>query len=131
MRFTLTLICDDYDPDALDLFDESNTLTLDSFERRGWGKTVNEISVVYQDRDDNTDKTITVHDIGNIQIQGGVVTQTVQYPGISNADLAARVALRDLRAAASPSTAPGGIWGAVIPLNFPGQNWASIQRCTE
>ena len=71
-------------------------LTLDSFERRGWGETVNEISVVYRDRDDNTDKTITVHDIGNIQIQGGVVTQTVQYPGISNADLAARVALRDL-----------------------------------
>ncbi|MEE9357290.1 MAG: hypothetical protein V3U62_02985, partial [Sedimenticolaceae bacterium] len=62
----------------------------------------NEISVVYRDRDDNTDKTITVHDIGNIQIQGGVVTQTVQYPGISNADLAARIALRDLRAAASP-----------------------------
>ena len=100
--FTLTLIRDDYDPAALDLFDESNTLTLDSFERRGWGETVNEISVVYRDRDDNTDKTITVHDIGNIQIQGGVVTQTVQYPGISNADLAARVALRDLRAAASP-----------------------------
>lgn len=98
----LYLIRDDYTPANLPLFDESNTLSVESYERRAWGETVNEVTVVYHDRATDKDVPITVQDIGNIQIQGAVVGETRQYPGIPNATLGARVGARDLRALSSP-----------------------------
>lgn len=101
-QFTMKLIRDDYNPATLPVFDESNVIQLDSFERRGWGETINEISLVYRDKEDNNKKTVTVQDIANIQFQGGVVSRTLQMPGISNEDLATRVAFRELQAVSSP-----------------------------
>jgi hypothetical protein len=98
----LYLIRDDYTPGNLPLLDESNVITLESFERRAWGETVNEVTVTYHDVVTDTDLPVTVQDIGNIQIQGAIVNQSKQYPGIPNADLALRVAMRDLRAMSSP-----------------------------
>jgi hypothetical protein len=100
--FRLKLMRNDYDPATLPVYDESKVVSLESFERRAWGETINEINLVYRDREDNKDKTITVQDIANIQFQGGVVSQTVQMPGISNADLATKVAFRELTAVSSP-----------------------------
>jgi hypothetical protein len=100
--FKIKLVRNDYDTSTLDVFDESNIVALESFERRAWGETVNEINLVYRDRDDNKDKTITVQDIANIQFQGGVVSQTIQMPGIPNAALAQKVAFRELQAISSP-----------------------------
>lgn len=101
-EFSLKLIRDDYDPDSLPIFDESNIVSLDSFQRVGYGDTVNEITVVYNDRATNAGTPITVQDLANIQAQGAVVSQQTQYPGISNADLAARVAMRDLTSISTP-----------------------------
>lgn len=98
----LFLIRDDYTPASLPLFDESNTLSVEGYERRAWGETVNEVTVVYHDRSTDKDTSVSVQDIGNIQIQGAVISQTRQYPGIPNAALAARVAARDLRALSAP-----------------------------
>lgn len=98
----LYLIRDDYTPANLPLLDESNVLAVKRYERRAWGETVNEVTVVYHDRATDKDVPLTVQDIGNIQIQGAVIGQTRQYPGIPNGDLAARVAQRDLRVLSSP-----------------------------
>ncbi len=100
-KITLSLVRGGYDTASLLLLDESNS-ELGEFERRGWGETVNEITVVYRDRETNQDTPVTIQDIGNIQIQGAVVAETHNYPGISNATLAGRVAQRDLRVKSAP-----------------------------
>lgn len=95
-KFKLKLVRNDYDPNALEVYDTTNIVELESFQRVGYGDTVNEITVVYRDRESNKDTPVTVQNLANIQAQGGVVSKTQQYPGISKADLAARAAMRDL-----------------------------------
>jgi len=127
-KFVLKLIREDYDAETLEVFDESNIAALESFQRAGYGETVNEITVVYVDKATDKDTAITVQDLANIQAQGSVVSQTRQYPGIRSATLAARVAERDLIAGSTPlakarirvnrnawSQAPGG----VVKLSWP------------
>lgn len=122
-KFTLRLIRDDYDPGTLPVFGPSNIVTLSSYERQGWGETVNELTVVYTDPQTDKPASVTVQDLGNIQAQGQVISKSTEYPGIRNGDLAYRVALRDLKAGASPlaklsikvnrqawSTRPGGLF---------------------
>jgi hypothetical protein len=101
-RFELKLIRDDYDPEDLPVFNQSNVKAIDSFQRAGFGETINEVTIVFRDKNTNKDVGVTVHDLANIQAQGGVVSVTKQYPGISNHALAARVAQRDLLAASTP-----------------------------
>jgi hypothetical protein len=121
--FELKLARGDYDVETLPIFDESNIVALESFQRVGYGDTVNEISVVYRDVVTNKDTPITVQNLANIQAQGGVVPQTKQYPGLPTPSLALRVAQRDLLAASTPlakgrmkvnrqawNVAPGGVF---------------------
>ncbi len=101
-KFTIKLLRYDYTPASLPVFDESNIVEVKSFQRPGYGETVNEITVVYRDIDTNKDASITVQDLANVQAQGATVTETRQYPGLPSADLAARIAERDLRASSTP-----------------------------
>lgn len=101
-KFALKLLRDDYDPEALDTLDTTNVVEMRSFQRVGYGDTVNEITVVYRDVETNKDTPITVQNLANVQAQGAVVSQTRQYPGLPNAALALRVAQRDLIAASTP-----------------------------
>lgn len=101
-KFSLKLLRGDYDPDTLDVYDESNVLALESFQRVGYGDTVNEITVVFRDVQTNKDTPVTVQNLANVQAQGAVVSQTRQYPGLPTASLALRIAQRDLIAASTP-----------------------------
>lgn len=101
-KFALKLLRDDYNPATLPVFDPSNTASLLEYQRATWGETVNEITVVYNDRTTGKSSAITVQDLASITSQGAVVNKTIQYPGIYDATLAARVAMRDLRLASSP-----------------------------
>jgi hypothetical protein len=100
--FKLRLLRGDYDINALPWLGPHNVHALESFERAGLGETVNEVSVVYTDRATWKPKTVSVQNLANIQAQGGVVTRKMEYPGITNDDLAARVAARDLRIFSTP-----------------------------
>lgn len=127
-KFELTLLRADYDPDDLDVFDETNIVSLDGFQRVAYADTKNEITVVHRDVVSNKDVPITVHNLANIQAQGAVVGETKQYPGLPTAALAARVAQRDLMAASTPlakasMTVNREGWnlrpGSVFKLNWP------------
>lgn len=122
-KFAIKLLRGDYDVGTLEVFAESKIVSLDSFQRVGYGETINEITVVYRDVITNKDVPVTVHNLANIQAQGAVVSQTRQYPGLPSASLAARVAQRDLIASSTPlakaritvnrsawSLAPGGVF---------------------
>jgi hypothetical protein len=100
--FVLKLVRDDYTPAALPLFDEANIVDFNSFSRKTWGETINELTVVYTQRSSGKAIPITVQDMGNIQVQGTTINQKTEYPGIANEDIAIRVAQRDLSTLSNP-----------------------------
>ncbi len=101
-KFVLNAVRATADPSSLKSFDESNVISLDSFQRTSLAETINEVTVAYVDVTNGKTATVTVQNLANIQAQGGVVAQTKEYPGIPNYALAVRVAERDLRATSTP-----------------------------
>lgn len=99
---TLKLIRNDYTSAALTILTEDDVI-ITSFARKGWGDTINEILVQWTNPDSEQEETIPAHDLGNIAIQGGIVSDTRDYYGIRNANLAKTVALRDLSASSWPT----------------------------
>lgn len=95
-RFYLRLIRADYNPAALPVLSPANVKDVDDIARPSTGDLVNQIVLTYRDGPTDKDTSITVQNLGLIAAQGGVVSESVQYPGISNATLAARVAQREL-----------------------------------
>lgn len=126
-KFKLKALRFDYDPDYLPVYDETNIISLDKFERPTYGEMINEITVVYLDYWTAKDSSITVQDLASIQAQGGVISQTRQYPGLPTSDLAARIAERDVIASSTPLakcriTVNRSAWeeapGGVIKVNW-------------
>lgn len=91
-----------YDVSALPVFDESNILSIDSYQRPGIPEAVNELAVTFDELLTGKQGSVTVQNLANVTAQGGVVTQGKNYPGLPTAELALRVALRDLRAVSTP-----------------------------
>ncbi|MCL4778925.1 MAG: phage tail protein [Gammaproteobacteria bacterium] len=100
--FELKLLRDDYWIDSLPQLGPDEIVRLERFERAQWGELPNELSVVYTDWQTGGDTTVTVENLAAIQLQGGVINQRRNYPGVNYGPLAARLALRDLRALGSP-----------------------------
>lgn len=99
-KWKFYLIRDDYDVADLISLDEGNIRNLD-FERRTLAECVNSVTVTYWDRERAKDSTVTVQDIARIAQQGGVISQSIDYKGFTNSDLASRIALRDLKTLSS------------------------------
>lgn len=100
--FELKLIRADYDPGTLAVFGPDKISELQNYQRAGWGETINELTIGYTDPATRKDTALTVHDLANVQAQGAVISQKVNYPGICSHDIARRVAMRDLAAKGTP-----------------------------
>jgi hypothetical protein len=100
--FELKLLRDDYWVESLPQLGPDEIVRLERFERAQWGELPNELTVVYTDWQTGSDATVTVENLAAIQLQGGVINQRRDYPGVNYGPLAARLALRDLRALGSP-----------------------------
>lgn len=100
--FALKLLRDDYTVSSLPLYNESNIVSLVSFERPSYAEMVNEVVVTYRPQGKADDDSVTVQDLAAIHAQEGIISQAVSYPGIDNATNAARVAMRDLRQRSTP-----------------------------
>lgn len=101
-NFSLKLIRDDYDPNTLPIYDETNIASMADFERPAFGELVNEIVLSYRNQGDFDDSTITAQDLASVQAQGAVISQTASFPGIDNNGIAARVAQRELAQLSTP-----------------------------
>ena len=101
-KFVLKLVRSQCVSTQIPIFDELNVISLVSFERPSYAEMVNEVTLVYRLRGEFEDTSVTVQDLASVQLQGAVVSQTVQYPGIDDKDLAGRVALRDLNSLSTP-----------------------------
>jgi hypothetical protein len=100
--FELKLLRDDYWIDGLPVLGPDEIVRMERFERAQWGELPNEITVVYTDWATGGEATVSVQNLAAIQLQGGVINQRRDYPGVNHGPLAARLALRDLRALGSP-----------------------------
>jgi len=127
-KFALRLVRSDYDRGALPQYGPATLISAENYQRQAWGETVNEITVVYVNACTEKEESVTVQDIANIAVQGGVVSQTRNYNGIRNVSLAQRVAMRDLQAGSTPLasiklTATRAAWqvfpGDVFRLTWP------------
>lgn len=101
-KFRLSLIRDDFDPNTLPVFDETNISSLESFERPAFAELVNEIVLTYRKRGDLDDTTITAQDLASVQAQNGIISQTKDFTGVDTADIAAKIAVRELRQSSTP-----------------------------
>ncbi len=104
-KVTLKLLRDDYDPDDLPVFDQSNILSFDNFARSAWQETVNEVRINYSETNDveALDRCAIAHDLGNLHIQAGErVSTTISYPQIPTAETAGKVAATALRKLSYP-----------------------------
>ncbi|RLL18017.1 phage tail protein [Acinetobacter chengduensis] len=95
-KWKLYLIRADYNVDDLDHLNESHVQNLE-FERRTLAECINSVTLTYWDRERSKDSTVTVQDIARIAQQGGVVSQSVEYRGFTNSELASRIAYRELQ----------------------------------
>lgn len=124
---TLKLIRADYNEADLFVINPDNA-KLSNFARKLWGETTNEIVVSWTNPESEETETVTIQDLGNIAMQGGVVSSPKDYKGIRNADTAMMVAARDLRVASSPLASCEAIvnrdaWetvpGSVVKVTWP------------
>jgi hypothetical protein len=95
-KLVLKLVRDDYDIGDLTVFDENSIIEIRDYNEQLLHDTINEVTVTYNDQVYNKERSFTVQDIA-LQNVIGVVSQTNHYPGISTPQLAAKVALRDLK----------------------------------
>jgi hypothetical protein len=100
--FEIKMIRGDYWVPSLPQLGPDEIVSLDRFERAQWGELPNEITVVYTDWDTGGERTVSAENLAAIHVQGGVINQRRDYAGVSYAPLAARLAMRDLRALGTP-----------------------------
>jgi hypothetical protein len=103
-KLTLRLYRDDYQAvlATLPTLDSTNS-KVEKFSRKAWGETVNEIVVSWTNPANEQEETVTYHDHANIAIQNGaIVSDSRNYYGVRNSDLAIKLAVRDIRTAAAP-----------------------------
>jgi hypothetical protein len=131
---SLMLFRGDYMVETLRTISPSNA-TLSNFQRKTWGETINEIVLSYTNPDNEESVSIVDHDNGNIAIQGDVVSDSRNYYGVRNGDLAAKLAARDVAAAAAPLVSCEALidrsaWdilpGEPVVLNWPEYNIEQI-----
>lgn len=101
-KWDLKPIRADYEPSSLTVYDEDDIVSVDSWERVGYGELVGEVTVTYRDVATNKDAAVTMQNLAVIQAQSGVVNESLNLPGIPTEALANRICMRELRARSVP-----------------------------
>jgi len=110
-KYVVKLIREDYVVGNLLVLDDTNTAKLEDVSQRSTAELVNSVTITYSATPRGLDGALTLHEYGLQSVQGGVVSQKIDYPGFSNYFTAGKAALRDLRVLSSPlrsCTIPAG-----------------------
>jgi hypothetical protein len=89
---------------ALFDFNESNIEKLSQLSGTAMDEVANTLTVTYTARDEKwvSRPAPDAQDLAAIEVAGQVIPSSVSYPGVTNAALAATLAVRDLRATSAP-----------------------------
>jgi len=99
---TLKLFRDDYDPEDLPLFDEdSGLLGIEEDEASSQLVAPSQLFVEFDDAITGEKRRARAVNPAVAQAQGGPAAEVISYPGLPTAELAGRVASRDMRVKAS------------------------------
>jgi len=102
--FQLKLIGDyntDYDTASIPLIEERHVKEMVSYQRLSLSDTINQLTVYYTDAETGEERSVCVQNLANFSAQGRVVSEEKKYLGITNLELATKVALRDLAASSA------------------------------
>lgn len=106
-------IRNDYSVGALFTYDTSNvTKWHDNIGRPLQKNLPNQLTVVYTKRGDGSEASITVANIAAIQQVGRVISEKIEYEGITTDELAGKVVMRDLAARTVP------LWSGSIDVTY-------------
>lgn len=98
-KMTLRLIRADYDPDDLPLYTPSTgLLSIEEDDASSQEQAFNEIIVTGFDPNQKMEFSVRAQNLASIQSLGVIISNTIQYKGIPTRDLAARVAMKELKA---------------------------------
>jgi len=102
-KFVLKLIRADYgDGSSLLALDDTNVISWSEVNQPSYNDLVNTVTIQFNDRDNKTGGSVTLHNLALIQIQGREISTVRQYQGVCTRALAGRIAARDLRASSTP-----------------------------
>lgn len=105
-QFELKLMRNDFEIDDLDIVDESIISEVTKISRDNSTEIYNQVTVVYTDPDDRTDKSIIAQNTGLISAYGVVVDKKIDVPYCHSPTLANKIATMTLRGiATNPFTA--------------------------
>lgn len=101
--WTMVLARKDYDAGAIPEFTTMDILGEPEFVRGSWEETLNQIAITFIDRSQNfKERTVKADQSANFATRGELASDTIDFKGISNADQALRIALRELRTHSYP-----------------------------
>jgi hypothetical protein len=103
--FKLKLIRDDFTPANLPLFDDSNIIKLNSFQRPLYGEMINEVVIVFRPQGESKDDAVVFQNLASIQAQGAVISQKLDYPAIDSRASAIKIGERELKQQSTPLVA--------------------------
>lgn len=99
---TIKLVRNDYNIGGIPTLNESNILELTEFTSPSAQESVNQITLTWVDRSNQT-QAVTVQDVAGLaRTDGQINAMTVDMPGIASAALASMVAGRELQQACMP-----------------------------
>jgi len=101
-QWVLQLVREDYDMESLPILNESNIVSVKNYKQPTVSELTNSITVVFWDSATGNDASVTLQDPVLVDLQDGIVNETIQYPGFTNHDVASRANMRDLRAKSAP-----------------------------
>lgn len=125
-KLTIKLMREDYWADGLREINPDNA-ELTNFSRKAWGETINEMKVTWTNPVSEKEESVYSQDLGNIAMQGTVVSDSRNYYGVRSADLAQKLADRELRSASAPlcsceATVDRSLWD-ITPLECVKLTW--------
>ncbi|MZR14217.1 VWA domain-containing protein [Maritimibacter sp. DP07] len=116
-KWELKLIRDDYVEADLELFDPTNVVAWTNINRPMQSELPNQITLIYRKRLDGSDASVTVTNVAAVQEVGRVIPKKVTFEGIYDGELAAQVAMRELRSHSLPLLS-GGLKLTALPATL-------------
>lgn len=102
-KIILSLIREDYALEDLMVLDKTNVSSVRSFSRTSWDDTVNQVRVTYTNRSNKYEKgSAIVQDLANINSQGRIRSTNFSFPGVTEGELANKLASRELAQTSVP-----------------------------
>jgi hypothetical protein len=148
--WTLKLIRDDYDPTTLVEIGDDDCLEPPEFSRITWDETLNEIKVKFCDRSLNfTPRSAQAQETANYAVRGQLASDTQDFLGLSNQNIAQIIAARELKAHSYPfgrvrlkttrkawNFRTGGVFGfsnaalgfSLVPYRIAGINYGELTK---